>query len=514
MATVVLNGVDQGYADEEFGEWWSDIAAGLNRNARHTLVLRGNFPCSTPCDFTGFRGGFTIDAFGAQLQWAGEDPGGGTIIELTDSTNTRWHGLSISVDSAFPPDNGIVMGRLAAQSYRSAGKHVFSMLDLSGYFNNAAYYNVSSETDVHMGSRIANLLTTGRYAVYIGDQVRTGDTVTSAFGKVPDHNGSTSSTGNQWWGPQIRNDGTQGTIYVSGFDRLTMTDAYVQASDLADAYVILDTDKKGIINVEFDRIYVHGSVSSQPDVACLLRGRRSNGLVGLLFDARNDGTSAGDFFKVEPNAAPSLVVKEIFGIELRGMVNTNVTFHSTSEVYNALIDSRQDLEVGQRPTITLGAIFHGEIVVADSDSQVVIPGGADVSGVIREPNAVTVLPSLVASSEALEVDGVPVAYAGSDYGAFVNTELAGLSTGDFHTIVLRGEHTSTTAIDIGEFTGGLSIDATQLRLLWDGEGKPILFSGATDVLAAGGRYRVTGDTADRNLFPTYFTSLVRGLRRT
>ncbi len=170
-------------------------------------------------------------------------------------------------------------------------------------------------------------------------------------------------------------------------------------------------------------------------------------------------------------------------------------------------------------------VARGFVLASQADGQdvYVLEGHGITPGSIPDPlpdppastlPAAETTATLTITTGDIAFDGETVEIGEGDFGTEINAALATLSTGEWHRIILRGEYTSNVAIDLRGFTAGLDVDCVGLRIHWEGEGKPVLFNGTADLHAVGGRYRVEGDNGDRNLFPTYLTSLIRGLRRT
>lgn len=88
---------------------------------------------------------------------------------------------------------------------------------------------------------------------------------------------------------------------------------------------------------------------------------------------------------------------------------------------------------------------------------------------------------------------------GVDFGTHVNAILAALPSGSYHSIKLRGEHTTPTRITFQDFSGGLDIDAHGLRMVYTGTGQPMEFVNVAGALMIGGRFRRTGESFDRKL---------------
>ncbi len=153
-------------------------------------------------------------------------------------------------------------------------------------------------------------------------------------------------------------------------------------------------------------------------------------------------------------------------------------------------------------------VARGYVLASQSDLQdAFVLGGhgitpGEIPDPLPDPPATTTPATETASTitfvgGALEIDGVAIVTNGDDFGADVNSALATLDTDAYHRIVLRGEHDSATAIALTGFTAGLDVDATGLRLLWSGEGAPLVMTGCPGVAIYGGRYRRLGESSDR-----------------
>lgn len=236
-------------------------------------IAPGVYDLNTPMDLTGFRSNQHFDFRGVQLR---ANLSRQCALDLTGSSGcTLWSPHLTAANCAI----GLLESR-PENDGASSGKQTIIAPHISGIFEIAAYYNCAAEETKIFGGRIENQQ--GKYTAYWGREVHPDDrqavadaTPHSQPGNSEPTPGAQSATGYNVFGTQIRGTTAKGTIYIWGFDRLSLDKVYATATNAP--HLVLDvSDKWSCVGPFVDEIYCHGDKGGKPDTCIEIKGSRLN----------------------------------------------------------------------------------------------------------------------------------------------------------------------------------------------------------------------------------------------
>lgn len=268
------------WSGDDIGAQWNSMVSGVRRFGddsrfaipRLFMIAPGVYDLRTPMDLTGFRSNQHFDFRGVQLR---ANLPRQCALDLTGSSGcTLWSPHLTAANCAI----GLLESR-PENDGASSGKHTIIAPHISGIFEIAAYYNCAAEETKIFGGRIENQQ--GKYTAYWGREVHPADrqAVTDATphsqpGNSKPTPGAQSATGYNVFGTQIRGTTTSGTIYVWGFDRLSLAKVYATATTAP--HLVIDISTWSCVGPFVDEIYCHGDKGGKPDTCIEIKGSRLN----------------------------------------------------------------------------------------------------------------------------------------------------------------------------------------------------------------------------------------------
>lgn len=375
------------WSGDDIGEQWNKMVKSINRlgndardkTPRMLMIAPGAYDLTTPMDLTFFRSNQHFDFRGVQLF---ANTANRCAMDLTGSSGcVLWSPHITSLNCAI----GILESR-PEDDGRSSGKQTIIAPHIGGVFTIAAYYNCAAEESKIFGGRIHNQ--DGRYAAYWGREVHARDredftTITphSRPGNSKPKPGAESATGYNVFGTQITGTTTEGTIYIWGFHRLSLSKIYAAASKKP--HLVIDVSERwSSLGPFVDEIYCHADQEGLPETCIEIKGSSPNIEMNQLRLSARQLAATTWAMRIGPT--------ELNFCEIRFSDEAGISCDPCTR----WTDSRIHLWQGNQTSVTLGREFIrseltmgdlSKLKVASQSMQGSVIRGTDGPSTVRDP---------------------------------------------------------------------------------------------------------------------------------